>query len=118
MDSTNGFKVIKQLNMRCFKNPINNKNTYIMERLPPVEHDINAEADKRNYVVSTRNCMISVLYHTNGKNVFIPVKSKHCLDNLRNPVVRKQFATGYYVGQKRDRDAEKSDLTPDQKKTK
>ena len=89
-----------------------------MERLPPVEHDIKAEAGKRNYVVSTRNCMISVLCHINGKDVFIPVKSKQCLDNLRHPVVRKQFATGSYVGQKRDRNIEKSDLTPDQKKTK
>ena len=48
-------------NLRDFKNPINNKNTYIMERLPPVEHDIKAEADKQNYVVSSRNCMIYVL---------------------------------------------------------
>ena len=104
--------------LRDFKNPINNKNTYIMERLPAVEHDIRAEADKRNYVVSTRNCMLCVLCHINGKDVFIPVRSKQCLDNLRNPVARKQFATGSYVGQKRDRDTEKSDLTPDQKKTK
>ena len=49
--------------LRDFKNPINNKNTYIMERLRPGEHDIQAEADKRNYVGSTRNCMISVLCH-------------------------------------------------------
>ena len=89
-----------------------------MERLPPVENDIKAEADKRNYVVSTRNCMISVLCHRDGKDVFVPVNSKQCLDNLSNPVVRKRFATGSNVGQKRGRDTEKSDLTPDQKKTK
>ena len=59
--------------------------------------------------------MISVPCHINGKDVFIPVKSKQCPDNLRNPVVRKQFATGSYVGQKRDHDTE---ITPDQKKTK
>ena len=64
-----------------------------MERLPPVEHDIKAEADNRIYVVSTRNCMISVLCHKKGKDIFVPVKSKQCLDNLRKPVVRKQFAT-------------------------
>ena len=75
-----------------------------MERLPPVEHDIKKEADKRNHVVSTRNCMISVLCHRDGKDVFFPVKAKQCLDNLRNPVVRKQFATRSNVGQKRDRD--------------
>ena len=39
----------------------NNKNIYLNEPLPEIEAQIKAEAVKRNMIVSTHNCTVSVL---------------------------------------------------------
>ena len=51
----------KKRALRKAKNHINGKNIYLNEPLPEIEAQIKAEAVKRNMIVSTHNCTVSVL---------------------------------------------------------
>ena len=116
-DKDTVFRSRRQL--RDYKNPLNNKNTYIVERLPPVEQDIKQEAEKRGYIVSTWNCGISVLCRRDGssENIFVPVRNKQDLQKLRNPVTKvAREVAGRNI--RKDLNHGKTDLTPDQKRYK
>ena len=52
---------MKKRALRKTRNHINNKNIYLNEPLPEIEAQIKAEAVKRNMIVSTHNCTVSVL---------------------------------------------------------
>ena len=61
------------------KNPINNKQIYLNERLPAIENMIKKYAEEKNYITSTNKCVVSVLCldpnDPNGVNkIMIPVK--------------------------------------------
>ena len=57
----------KRWHLKKKNNPINRKNIYINESLPEIEASIANEAKKRNMIVSTHNCVVSVLVE-NGIN--------------------------------------------------
>ena len=105
--------------LRDYKNPYNNKNTYIIERLPPVEQDIKQEAEKRGFIVSTWNCTISVLCRRDGsdENIFVQVRNKQDLQKIRNPVIRAVGETNARIKRK-ETSLAKTDLTPEKKKSK
>ena len=43
------------------KNPINNKQIYLNERLPAIENMIKNYAEEKNYITSTNKCVVQVL---------------------------------------------------------
>ena len=75
------------------KNPLNGKNIYINERLPPIESMLKSWADHRNYVTTTRNCTVSVLCDDGkGAKKFVSVSCEKDIESLENPVKRNTAA--------------------------
>ena len=89
--------------LKNLKNPLNNLNMYINERLPKHEAQINSEAKKMDMITSTINCAVSVIVR-NSQNVtsFQPVNYVNDLNNVKNAVLRDsatkkpKFGTDYY----------------------
>ena len=80
----------KRWHLKKKNNPINRKIIYINEPLPEIEAVIAEEAKKRDMIVSTQNCVVSVLVE-NGifKPKFMRVNELEDLDRL-NAIKRKQ----------------------------
>ena len=80
----------KRWHLKKKNNPINRKIIYINEPLPEIEAGIAEEAKKRDMIVSTQNCVVSVLVE-NGifKPKFMRVNEMEDLDRL-NAIKRKQ----------------------------
>ena len=57
-------------------------NIYLREPLPKCEAENHAEAKKRNLVVSTNNCVVSVLVKDGEKKLFKKVNVINELDTL------------------------------------
>ena len=65
------------------KNHINNKNIYLNETLTEIESQIKAEAVKRNMIVSTHNCTVSVLVDRGSqKPTYKKINDVEDLDNV------------------------------------
>ena len=73
----------KKRALRKAKNHINNKNIYMNEPLPEIEAQIKAEAVKRNMIVSTHNCTVSVLVDRGSqKPTYKKINDVEDLDNV------------------------------------
>ena len=72
----------KKWKLRKNRNSVNNLNIYLREPLPECEAEIHTEAKKRNLVVSTNNCVVSVLVKDGEKKFFKKVNDINELDTL------------------------------------
>ena len=73
----------KERALRKAENHINNKNIYLIEPLPEIEAQIKAEAVKRNMIVSTHNCTVSVLVDRGSqKPTYKKINDVEDLDNV------------------------------------
>ena len=72
----------KKRKLRNFKNFKNNLNMYINEPLPECEAQIQAEANKRDIITSTHNCVVSVLVADGSRSKFKAVHDVNELDTL------------------------------------
>ena len=89
--------------LKKLKNPLNNLNRYINERLPKHEAQINSEAEKMVLITSTKNCAISVMVrNSQNKTSFQPVNYVKDLNKVKNAVLKDparekpKFGTNYY----------------------
>ena len=73
----------KRWHLKKKNNPINRKNIYINELLPEIEASIANEAKKRDMIVSTHNCVVSVLVENGiNKPKFMRVNQLEDLDRV------------------------------------
>ena len=89
--------------LKKLKNPLNNLNMYIKERLPKHEAQINSEAKKMVMITSTKNCAVSVMVRkSQNETSFLPFKNVNDLNKVKNAVLRDparekpKFGTNYY----------------------
>ena len=83
----------KRWHLKKKNNPINRKNIYINEPLPEIENGIANETKKGKMIVSTHNCVVSVLVE-NGINKpnFMRVNELEDLDRV-NAIKKNKTAT-------------------------
>ena len=77
--------------LKGIKNQLIEKSIYINESLGPVEQSISSEAEKRELIVTQRNCKSSVLCFKTGSDEeeFVRVDYLNDLDKLKNPIKKQ-----------------------------
>ena len=75
--------------LKMLKNPLNNLNMYINERLPKYEAQFNSEAKKMGIITSTKNSAVSVMVrNSRNETSFQPVNYVNDLNKVKNAVLR------------------------------
>ena len=56
-------------NLKTAKNSLNKKPIFLIERLPKFPAEVRAESSRQGFIISTKNCSVSVLVKRNNNDI-------------------------------------------------